>query len=142
MQEVIQWLSKTQKQALEACDFWISVDDRNSFPRGLKAECLSIGSQVKSEDELLNEAIELQRRVVEMYPSSVTAWMQLVRFCHQRMKTGVSHVETGEVLAMATDRVQQLDVINHQWGHQDRYLTGDDRTLLQDAMKTQPGSSR
>jgi hypothetical protein len=133
---------KSFEKALEACNFWISVDDRNSFSRGLKAECLFIGSQVKSEDELLSEAIDLQQRVVEMYPSSVHAWVQLVRFCRQRIRSGVSHAETREVLAMATDRVQQLDEINHQWGHQDRYLTDDDRTLLQDAMKTQPGSSR
>ena len=130
------------EKALEACNFWISVDDRNSFSRGLKAECLSIGSQVKNEDELLDEAVELQRRVVEMYPSSVNAWMQLVRLCVQRMRSGVSHAGTKEVLVMATDRVRQLDDINHQWGHLDRYLTANDLSLLQDAIKTQPEASR
>ncbi|MFO0998837.1 MAG: O-antigen ligase family protein [Planctomycetaceae bacterium] len=133
---------KSFDKAVEACNFWISVDDRNSFSRSLKAECLSLGSRVKNADELLNEAIELQRRVVEMYPSSVSAWMQLIRFCRQRMSLGVLHAETEVLLAIATNRVRQLDDINHQWGHQDRYLTDDDRTLLQDAMRTQPGSSR
>ncbi len=130
------------EKALEACNFWISVDDRNSFSRGLKAECFSIGSQVKNEDDLLDEAVELQRRVVEMYPSSVNAWMQLVRLCVQRMRSGVSHAGTKEVLVMATDRVRQLDDINHQWGHLDRYLTANDLSLLQDAIKTQPEASR
>jgi len=133
---------KSFEKSLEACNFWISVDDRNSFSRGLKAECLSLGSQLTGEDRLLNEAIDLQREVVEMYPSSVNAWMQLVRFCLQRERSGVLRAETDEVLAMATDRVQQLDDINHKWGHQDRYLSDDDRTLLQDAMKTQPEASR
>ncbi len=133
---------KSFEKAIEACNFWISVDDRNSFSRALKAECLYIGSQLQSKDKLLDEAIELQRQVVAMYPSSVNAWMQLVRFCRRRMSSGVSPPETADVLAMATDRVRQLDDINHQWGHEDRYLTDDDRTLLQDATKTQPGASR
>jgi tetratricopeptide (TPR) repeat protein len=135
-------VEKSFEEALEACNFWISVDDRNSFSLGLKAECLSVGSRMKGEDELLSEAIQLQQRVVEMYPSSVNAWMQLVRFCSQRMRTVGSHAETAEVLSTAAARAQQLDDINHQWGHQDRYLTDDDRTLLQDAIKTQPESSR
>ena len=130
---------KSFEKAIEACDFWISVDDRNSFSRALKAECLFIESQVRGEDKLLIEAIEFQRQVVKMYPSSVNAWMQLVRFCYRRMRTGVSHVEIEEILTTAIDRVRQLDDINHQWGHQDRYLPDDDRSLLQDAKKTLPG---
>ena len=132
---------KSFEKAIEACNFWISVDDRNSFSRALKAECLVIGSQLTSEDELLNEAVELQRQVVAMYPSSVNAWMQLVRSC-RRMRSAVSPANSEETLDMATDRVRQLDDINHQWGHTDRYLTDEDRNLLQEASKTPPGASR
>ena len=132
---------KSFEKALEACNFWISVDDRNSFSRALKAECLVIGSQLTNADELLNEAVELQRQVVAMYPSSVNAWMQLVRSC-RRMRSAVSPANSEETLDMATDRVRQLDDINHQWGHTDRYLTDEDRNLLQEASKTPPGASR
>jgi hypothetical protein len=132
---------KSFEKAIEACNFWISVDDRNSFSRALKAECLVIGSQLTNADELLNEAVELQRQVVAMYPSSVNAWMQLVRSC-RRMRSAVSPANSEETLDMATDRVRQLDDINHQWGHTDRYLTDEDRNLLQEASKTPPGASR
>lgn len=132
---------KSFEKAIEACNFWTSVDDRNSFSLALKAECLVIGSQLTSAEELMNEAIELQRQVVAMYPSSVNAWMQLVRSC-RRMRSAVSSVNSAETLDMATDRVRQLDDINHQWGHSDRYLTDEDRTLLQEASKTPSDASR
>jgi hypothetical protein len=135
-------VEKSLDRALEACNLWISVDTRNSFSVGLKAECLAIGSRIRGEDRLLSEAIELQQQVVTMYPSSVEAWMQLVRFCYQGIKRGDSNIEFEELLAMATGRVRQLDDVNHQWGHRDRYLSDADRALIQEAMKTPPESSK
>ena len=135
-------VEKSLDKALEACNLWISVDTRNSFSVGLKAECLAIGSRIKSEDGLLSEAIELQQQVVAMYPSSVEAWVQLVRFCYQGIKRGDSNVEFEALLAMATGRVRQLDEVNHHWGHRDRYLSDADRALIQEAMKTPPESSK
>lgn len=135
-------VEKSLDRALEACNLWISVDTRNSFSVGLKAECLAIGSRIRGEDRLLSEAIELQQQVVTMYPSSVEAWMQFVRFCYQGIKRGDSNIEFEELLAMATGRVRQLDDVNHQWGHRDRYLSDADRALIQEAMKTPPESSK
>lgn len=135
-------VEKSLDKALEACNLWISVDTRNSFSVGLKAECLSTGFRIKSEDGLLSEAIRLQQQVVAMYPSSVEAWMQLVRFCYEGIKRGDSNAEVEQLLVLAADRVRQLDEVNHQWGHRDRYLSDDDRALIQDAMKTQSGSSK
>jgi hypothetical protein len=68
--------------------------------------------------------------------------MQLVRFCDEGKKRGDSNAKVKELLVMATGRVRQLDDVNHHWGHRDRYLSDDDRALIQDAMKTQPGSSK
>jgi hypothetical protein len=133
---------KSFEKALEACNLLISVDVRNSFSVGLKSECLAIGSRIRSDEMLLSEAIELQQQVVAMYPSSVEAWMQLVRFCDEGMKRGDSNAKVKELLVMTTGRVRQLDDVNHHWGHRDRYLSDDDRALIQDAMKTQPGSSK
>ena len=135
-------VEKSLDKALEACNLWISVDARNSFSVGLKAECLAIGSRVKSEDGLLSQAVTLQQQVVAMYPSSIGAWMQLVRYCHLGLNHDDSNAELNEMLVMATRRVIQLDEVNHRWGHRDRYLNDDDRALIQDAMKTQPGSSK
>ena len=133
---------KSFEKALEACNLLISVDVRNSFSVGLKSECLAIGSLIRSDEMLLSEAIELQQQVVAMYPSSVEAWMQLVRFCDEGMKRGDSTAKVKELLVIATGRVRQLDDVNHHWGHRDRYLSDHDRALIQDAMKTQPGSSK
>jgi hypothetical protein len=68
--------------------------------------------------------------------------MQLVRFCYEGIKRGVSDAEVEQLLVMAADRVRELDELNHKWGHRDRYLSDDDRALIQDAMKTQSGSSK
>lgn len=134
-------VEKSLEKALEACNFWISADKRNSFSLSLKAECLAIGSQIgniNNADQRLRQAIELQQRVVTMYPSSVEAWMQLVRFCRQCVNLDISNPLVDDVLAMATSRVRELDSTNHQWGHKDRFLSDEDRDLLQGVMKTQP----
>jgi tetratricopeptide (TPR) repeat protein len=135
-------VEKSLDKALDACNLWISVDTRNSFSVGLKAECLAIGSRTMSEDGLLSEAIGLQQQVVAMYPSSVEAWMQLARFCYESIKRGGSNAEFEQLLVMAADRVRELDEVNHRWGHRDRYLSDDDRALIQGAMKTQSESSK
>ena len=133
---------KSFERALEACNLLISVDVRNSFSVGLKSECLAIGSRIKNDETLLSEAIKLQQQVVAMYPSSVEAWMQLVKFCSEGIRRGDSDTKVKELLVMATGRVSQLDELNHQWGHRDRYLSDDDRAVVQDAMKTLSGSSK
>jgi hypothetical protein len=91
---------------------------------------------------LLSEAIELQQQVVAMYPSSIEAWMQLVKFCDEGVRRGHSNAQVKELLVMATDRVRRLDDVNHHWGHRDRFLSDEDQALIQDAMKTQPESSK
>lgn len=134
-------VEKLLDKALDACSLWISVDTRNSFSVGLKAECLAIGSRIKGEGGMLSEAIELQQQVVAMYPSSVEAWMQLVRFCHEAVRQSDSNAELVELLATASGRARHLDDTNHQWGHRDRYLSDSDRALIQDVMKMRPESS-
>jgi hypothetical protein len=133
---------KSFEKALEACDLLISVDKRNSFSVGLKAECLALGAQIRSDDELLSEAVKLQQNVVVLYPSSVEGWLQLVKLSHRFVTSGDKTDVDETVLGTAIKRLRQLDEINHQWGHRDRFLSEDDQALFQDVISTQPGSHR
>lgn len=135
-------VEKLLNSALDACNAWISVDSRNSFSVGLKAECLALGSRNRGEAKLLRGAIELQQQTVRMYPSAVEAWMQLVRFCHEYTSQGNSDTETEELLVNATARAIRLDEVNRQWGHRDRFLDDDDRALIQTVLNARNGLSK
>jgi hypothetical protein len=133
---------KSFEKAIEACNLWISSDKRNSFSVGLKAECLAIGAQIRSDVVLLREAVTLQQNVVVMYPSSIEAWLQLVKLYRQSISGGARTAGDVMVLEKAIKRLRQLDDINHRWGHRDRFLSEDDQALFQDVISTQPGSLR
>ena len=116
---------KSVSQALDACDVLIAADRRNSFGFRARAECLALGARLLNSEEMMQQAIDQQQQVVEMYPSSVDDWVQLVRLYEtdprQRWKM---LAETAAV------RCLQLEEINRRWGHQDRYLAESDVLML------------
>lgn len=115
-------------KALAACDLLISADRRSSLGFRMRADCLAIGAGVLDNTKMLMEAVEDQRRVVEIYPSSADDWVRLVRICSE---DPVGRWD--DLSKMAAERAITLDRINHQWGHRDRYLSDSSIRLLKSA---------
>ena len=105
-------------KALESCQMLISTDRRSSFAYRMQVDCLVMGAEIQKDDKLLQKAMQLQKSVVEMYPSSVEEWFELYRVCK------LSSPGFGDAyVRSAAERTLQLERINRQWGHRDRYLS-------------------
>jgi hypothetical protein len=117
-------------EALAACDLLISADRRNSFSLRIRAACLATGGRVLNNPEMLTEAIRVQQQVVALYPSSVQNWFDLVTLC----ETPLADCEITQA-RQAAQRTLELDAINRQWGHQDRYLAEEQLNLLHRIVK-------
>ncbi len=107
-------------KAIEACDLLISTDRRNISGYRTRAVCLTIGARVLNDPEMLKEAIAEQQRVVNMYPSSVENWFELATLCNLDQADG-----SKKRARQAAEKTLELEQINRQWGHQDRYLAKD-----------------
>ena len=111
--------------AIKACDSLISVDRRNIFGYRTRAVCLTIGARVLNDPEMLKEAITEQQRVVNMYPSSVENWFELATLCNLNMGQPDQTVGSSKLAREAAEKTLELERINRQWGHKDRYLSKD-----------------
>jgi hypothetical protein len=112
-------------EALSACDLLISADRRSSIALRTRAVCLAIGGRVLKNPEMLSEAVRMQKQVVHLYPSSIEDWVELVTLCETPLAGCGS-----DLSRQAAQRALDLDQINREWGHQDRYLAEEQLELL------------
>ncbi len=104
-------------QALRASEDLMLGDRRNVFAYRLRADVRWNAGQLTDASELRELALQDLQSATMRYPSSVDVWLHLA----ERLDAmGTSHLEAAQ---LAIDRVLQLDRINHEWGHTDRFLT-------------------
>ena len=108
---------KLVSDALFACEALIRADRRNSVAYRLRADVRWNSGLLTENSELQELALQDLQTVTNQYPSSVDAWFRLTK---RLAAAGVAHRELAKV---AADRTLQLDQINHEWGHSDRFLT-------------------
>ena len=108
---------KLVSDALFACEALIRADRRNSLAYRLRADVRWNSGLLTENSELQELALQDLQTVTNQYPSSVDAWFRLTK---RLAAAGVAHRELAKV---AADRTLQLDQINHEWGHSDRFLT-------------------
>jgi hypothetical protein len=108
--------SRLAENALQACEDLILADHRNSFNYRLRSEVRWNASLLTGDLHLQNLAIQDLRTAATQYPSSVAVWYQLA----ERLVAAGSKY-SGEA-KISAERALQLDQLNHEWGHSDRYL--------------------
>lgn len=108
-------------EALSSCEDLIRADRRYSFGYRLRADVRWNAGRLTHDQRLQELAIQDLQTVTELYPSSVDAWFRLA----VRLEMSRKNIELARD---AAERVLQLEAINRQWGHSDRFLT--DEQLL------------
>jgi O-Antigen ligase len=118
-------VSDAFSEFLNACELWRESDRRSVGVFRLRAFWVAeVGSETKDGD-LLQQAVEDQIRVVECYPSSVDDWVTLA---HMLVDTQSAD---SEILPRdAATTALELDRMNKDWGHSDRYLSDDQKIWL------------
>ncbi|MEZ6126346.1 MAG: O-antigen ligase family protein [Planctomycetaceae bacterium] len=115
------------EDALQACDEMVASDRRvisgYLFRSRLRQErWVRCAEESPERTELKTAASEDMETVLRYYPGNATLWMQ----CAQMY----SVFGEDDPTAMAADRALQIDEINRQWGHSDRYLSDSQRAEL------------
>ena len=111
-------LSHLYTQAMDACLQLVEADCRSLVAWRTRAAVQMANFELTENSSVLHSAINDQQKVLAMYPTSVTDWWTL----HQ-MTAQSTLPELQEIATRAARQALQLDAINHEWGHADRYLT-------------------
>jgi len=112
-------IRKLANKALQACEYLIQADRRNSFSYRLRGEVRWNASQLFDDQELRKLAIQDLQMASHLYPSSVDA---LYRLAERLDSAGAEHFDAAQA---AASRVLQMETLNRSWGHADRFLTAD-----------------
>ncbi len=128
--EVASKINQLIPNAIEACNMLISADRRSSYAFRTKADCLATAARLQQDSGMRKEAIIEQQRVVQMYPSSLEHWIELIDLY---LADADTIGQWGQQIQSASDRALELNEINHQWGHQDQYLSEQQMQLLNQA---------
>lgn len=104
---------------LATIDRWLALDEKSWQAWRLKASVNNLCSRAARNsgdfsDDLLTTAVHDWQQVVSLYPGNCTAWGELAETAWENSQP--------EIARSAAERALELDQINHQWGHQDRFL--------------------
>jgi hypothetical protein len=122
-------VDESRENALErflaATADWQAADQRSVNPIRFRSSVLtSIGRRLQDE-ALLQQATDDLHDVLERYPTSVDDWARLAGLLSEEPE-----VNSAFTAAEAARRALELDRINRDWGHSDRYLSSDIVTLM------------
>lgn len=120
---------------------FVQADRRSAYAIRRKALGLASIAEILRDEEMFREAVALQNRAAELYPSSLETWIELVRTA-QQMESVLPgrNASIQELIQTGATRALHLDSINHSWGHSDRYLDDDTIRLLKSAAGDSTGN--
>lgn len=110
---------RLRTDVLATIDRWLAVDEKSWQAWRLKASVNNLcGRAARNSgdfsDDLLTAAVHDWQQVISLYPGNSTAWGELAETAWENSQP--------EIARSAAERALKLDQINHQWGHQDRFL--------------------
>ncbi|MCA9059460.1 MAG: O-antigen ligase family protein [Planctomycetaceae bacterium] len=114
-------LQKARQRMLDACEQMIQADQTTHGGYSMAAQGLWLLYSTTEQPSDLLSAMEYQRRVLDRYPNNSEHHALLAKMVAAAQDR---RLETGGLTAReAAEHALQLDAINHDWGHRDRYLS-------------------
>ncbi|MFN9717758.1 MAG: O-antigen ligase family protein [Planctomycetota bacterium] len=134
-------LRRRQNEFLDPLQDFVRADRRSAYAIRRQALGLAPLAEMLHDEDLFRQAITLQRRATELYPSSLESWIELVSI-GQRFESTFPDREMSmeELIHAGAERALFLDAVNHSWGHSDRFLDEDTVNQLKSAAGKSSGS--
>ena len=105
-----------------ACRSWMEADPLSAGPYRLRASVERRIWELTTEPAFLHRGIDSLSEAVLRHPGEVEVWLEKAEL----------EAASGDRVASAASvaRAAQLNELNHQWGHQDQYLSEKNEALL------------
>lgn len=117
----------------QAAQAWAEADSSAAGPWRLLAACQFQYGIVRRDDALIESSAGLQRRVVQSYPTSARDWAALAWY-----QSESNDVNSQRSASEAAQLARQLDQVNRDWRHSDRYLSDEELARLEDILTPNP----
>lgn len=106
----------------EACRSWSRADPASSGPSRLRAAAYRRGWEIAGNPKFLKTAIADLEAALQRHPGEVEVWLE---------KAELEAAAGDQTAALASaGRAEQLDAVNHSFGHIDQYLSESQTALL------------
>lgn len=118
-----QHIAAAAKSAIQACERLISSDARSYsgyYQRALTHLALA---EAKVSERAMDSAINDLKTTTQMYPTNSIFWCQYAHVLEANGRT--------EDAISAANRALQIDDVNHDWGHSDRFLNSELRQSME-----------
>jgi tetratricopeptide (TPR) repeat protein len=109
-------------EAMAACETLSQADQRLALPLFYRSQIHRNRSRLQEPQAAIASAIQDMELVIQRYPSNNQFWVEVADLYNLNNDSAKASAAAGRAL--------QIDDINHNWGHRDRYLSTEQRNRM------------
>jgi hypothetical protein len=107
---------------MAACETLSQADQRLALPLFYRSQIHRNRSRLQEPQAAIASAIQDMELVIQRYPSNNQFWVEVADLYNLNNDSAKASAAAGRAL--------QIDDINHNWGHRDRYLSTEQRNRM------------
>ena len=115
--ELMEEVRQLYEKAVVACDDAIAADQRSLQGFYFRSRLAVQLNELQPSETLRRIALKDMQRVIDLYPTNSSYWLELAELQFDFGRKTQSRVSAARAL--------EIDSVNHEWGHIDRYLDSD-----------------